>query len=357
MFMKLVKYLFVILIIVSFSSCETDFTTTADWEDITVVYGLLDQNDSVYYLKINKAFLGEGNALTYAQIKDSSEYPYQLNVQIEEWANGGNSLIQTIDFNSIEIDNKDDGVFYNPYQVVYKGHLTEPYEIAIDVTHPGFDTTYRKIWINTESRYKLKITNPVTGAEITAETNIVHDFDMTKPPAWGNTVKFDKDAQVPGSFEWEKAENGGKNEFLMKYKYRELMKNSTDTTDKSIILTMASFDAIVIGYDYFFTYWGYQFYNTCENLIPYEDQSVEDNVKARFDNGVDIIISVAENELSLFMEVYEPSTSIVQEKPLYTNIENGIGIFSGRYRKLYARKLHSDSFEDLKAMDLKFEYD
>ena len=56
------------------------------------------------------------------------------------------------------------------------------------------------------------------------------------------------------------------------------------------------------------------------------------------------------------MQVYEPSTSIVQEKPEYTNIENGIGIFSARYWKPQSKKLHSDAIANLKDLDLKFEH-
>jgi hypothetical protein len=33
------------------------------------------------------------------------------------------------------------------------------------------------------------------------------------------------------------------------------------------------------------------------------------------------------------MEVTEPSLSLVQEKPAFTNIVNGIGLFSSRYMK------------------------
>ncbi len=33
------------------------------------------------------------------------------------------------------------------------------------------------------------------------------------------------------------------------------------------------------------------------------------------------------------MEVTEPSLSLVQERPAYSNINNGIGIFSARYIK------------------------
>ena len=81
------KYKYIILILALsfvFSSCETDFDTIAEWKDITVVYGLLDQKNSVQYIKINKAFLGDGNALVYAQEPDSSNYGFPLTVLVEE---------------------------------------------------------------------------------------------------------------------------------------------------------------------------------------------------------------------------------------------------------------------------------
>lgn len=40
-----------------FASCETDFDINADWKDITVVYGALNQNDSIHYIRIQKLFL------------------------------------------------------------------------------------------------------------------------------------------------------------------------------------------------------------------------------------------------------------------------------------------------------------
>jgi hypothetical protein len=34
------------------------------------------------------------------------------------------------------------------------------------------------------------------------------------------------------------------------------------------------------------------------------------------------------------MDLNKPSTSLVQERPAYTNIENGIGIFASRTKKI-----------------------
>ena len=35
-----------------FSACETDFDVNAEWEEITVVFGLLDQSQEKQYIRI-----------------------------------------------------------------------------------------------------------------------------------------------------------------------------------------------------------------------------------------------------------------------------------------------------------------
>ncbi|HML85282.1 MAG TPA: hypothetical protein PKE52_08995, partial [Bacteroidales bacterium] len=77
------------------SSCKTDFDLNAEWKDITIVYGVLDPGKSVQQVRINKAFLGEGNALEYAKIADSIHYDTAvIKAVIEEYVN--NALTRTI---------------------------------------------------------------------------------------------------------------------------------------------------------------------------------------------------------------------------------------------------------------------
>ena len=40
------------------ASCKKDLNINDEWKEITVVYGLLNVNDSIHYVKITKAFLG-----------------------------------------------------------------------------------------------------------------------------------------------------------------------------------------------------------------------------------------------------------------------------------------------------------
>ena len=351
--MKKIRHiLFLVAISVLFSACETDFNTTSPYKDITVVYGLLDQKDQEQFIKINKAFLGEGNALIYAQVADSSNYGYLLDVVIDEYNEDGNFL-RTIVLDTTTIYNKEPGIFYSPEQTLYHVKFDQWHEIKYILNFPDtvrIDT----MWLNDESTFKLKIKNPRSGKEIISETKLVHDFNYK---GYGQFINFSTDPNHTTTFKWDKAVNGDLNEFHLVFHYREVYNN--DTIKKSIELVSSFVSPSPFEDENSYIYKSSNFYTSCLSKIPYNDPTEEANVTARFTGPVETIVSVAEEELTLYMQVYEPSTSIVQEKPEYTNIENGIGIFSSRYWKPQSKKLHSDAVNNLKALDdnvLKFEF-
>ena len=47
--------------------------------------------------------------------------------------------------------------------------------------------------------------------------------------------------------------------------------------------------------------------------------------------SIDIIMTVGTPELNTYIKVNEPITGIVQHRPAYTNINDGIGLFSSRF--------------------------
>ena len=84
-FLSILLFLSLIFI----TSCSTKLDVNAEYKDITVVYGLLNQNDSIHYIKINKAFIGDDNAYYMAADPKLSNYnPADLDVYMEEWRNG-----------------------------------------------------------------------------------------------------------------------------------------------------------------------------------------------------------------------------------------------------------------------------
>jgi hypothetical protein len=346
-----------------FISCETDFDTTADWKDITVVYGLLDQRDSLQYIKINRAFLGEGDALMFAKENDSINYPFPLKVWLEEWDKNGNK-VQTIEFDPDTTYKPDDpnAVFSTGAQRIYKGGPDNYYQIRYIVQPPNDTIGFEKIWLNDQNTYKLFIQYPDDSKLITSETYLVRDFKITKPLAGGQFIRFVPNPAYPTTFAWQKAPNDDGNKFRYEFQlifyYSEL---TFDNQIKDTSLILASGEVFPQGgsNELYYYYWDQNFFSTCTNQIPYTDPATEGNIKERYTGNVDIVVSAAAGEFNLFMQVYEPSTSIVQEKPPYTNIENGIGIFSARYYNYVRKKLHQETVSDLKNINdnaLKFAY-
>ena len=70
-------------------------------------------------------------------------------------------------------------------------------------------------------------------------------------------------------------------------------------------------------------------------LTPLTDATI---LKRYFDK-IEFTIYIAGDDFNTYLLANEPSTGIIQEKPEFTNIENGIGIFSARYAKASPTKL------------------
>jgi hypothetical protein len=346
---------YIIILTCLFFSCKTDFETIAEWKDITVVYGLLDQRDSVQYIKINKAFLGEGDALMFAKENDSINYPFPLNVRIEEWNEAGNK-VQTIYCVADTTYKPEDpnAVFSTGAQIIYKGVIDSALEIKS--IHDGQQILEnKKIWLNEKSTYKLFIQYPDSSKIVSSETYLIHHFSITQPLYFKN-IKFVPNPNNTTTFAWERAPNDVNNEFKYElsviFNYQEKMITG-QVMNKSLIL--ASSEGFFQGGEYSFNYKDVNFYANCNNSIPYDDPIKEDSVIERYTSKIETKIASAAKELTLFMNIYEPSTSIVQDKPLYSNIDNGIGIYSSRYYVLQKNFLNDETVSNLKGYyNLKF---
>ena len=79
---------------------------------------------------------------------------------------------------------------------------------------------------------------------------------------------------------------------------------------------------------------------------------IKDDTKVRYFNSIDLVMTVGSEDLNTYIKVNKPITGIVQERPQFTNINNGIGLFSSRYTKVrYGFPLTSSSIDFLKSID------
>ncbi|MFC2111167.1 hypothetical protein ACFLQ5_01805, partial [Bacteroidota bacterium] len=307
--------------ITTYYSCETDFDMNAEYKDITVVYGLLNQNETTHYLKINRAFLGTDNTVALAQDPLTISYGDSLEVSMEEWRNS--YYKRTLYFIDTLIEREPDlnSPFYNPvnpYQIIYKTNAS-----LLD-----------------DASYKLIIKNKYSGKIITAETKLIEEFSITKPGGGVPLIGFT--STHPTEVRWRTGINGRLYQLVIRFYYIERDINNVETK-KYVDWVFGTKTSINLngGQEMKLEYIGESFFKNIQSNIKFDP-----NVVVRLPDTIQFIISVAADEFNTYMDINKPSNSIVQERPEYTNINNGIGIFSSRYikiRNIWLNSLTQDS--------------
>ena len=308
-----IHYLFFLFIIL-FSSCETDFDVNAQWEDVTIVYGLIDPNIEDQLIKINKAFLGQGDALQMASIADSSNYnPSDLHVKIHrirQQAFNQYDTLSSVSLNDTILD-KDDGLFSTDNNIIY---------------------TFKKpsSFYNTNSLYALEIINLISGHKVTSQTEIINtfSFESLNPSfEWGlyngdlpDSLKF-----RTKNIEWQPSNNGVIYQLDIVVNYIENNDTINLPWSQPLVEYTSGNMSLKIKGDQFF-----QFLTT----------NLTNNTPKQFLN-LDLVMTVGSDDLKTYINVNKPFSGIVQERPVFSNINNGVGLFSSRF-----------TYDDIKGIEL-----
>ena len=304
--LKKIKFIIVVFIIlfVTLVQCKNDFKVNEDWSDISVVYGLISSKDTVHYIRLSKAFLGEQDAYQMAQVSDSLYYKNAI-VYIEE-----DGTSNKIYFSKDSTIQKDSGIFAYDKNIYYK---------AIS-----------PLSINPDAKYKLNIfTN---GKTITSETSLLQFFIIEPlPPNSVSLYQSDKGLTV----KWTSQPNARIFETKVKFYYYEI--TSTDTTKKYIDIKLATQTTLSIlgneNMEALLT--GGTFLTTVGNKVP-NNTNVLKRVVAHA--SIEVTISVGSDDLYTYMQVNQPSTGIVSERPVFSNISNGLGLFTSKYETILPTK-------------------
>lgn len=304
---KHIIFLLVTLTFLSTTSCDNNFNIFLEGEETTIVYGYIDCDVDTNYLKITKSFVGDATEL--APQYSASNYDYKLDIKISgKFAKNPNIVTEIIlDTTSVFKPYDPEGLFYSGRnQVLYytteKFLENEEYELIIK----------RKDGENITSVIKT-----ISGSKLTRPVyNISFESNYTNQIQWASNNIFDLAAyyEVVGYFH-----------------YKECIEGSTDTTKHTIKWFMGSGT-------------GEDLYNSADrrlfvNYTPstfYTKLAASDNIAnnhsdyvQRFSEGFEIIITATGTELYNYILIQNSGSAII-DTPEYTNIENGMGIFSSR---------------------------
>ena len=323
-----------------FSSCETEVDLNAPYQNTTVIFGLLDPDSNgdnvisvqdTQWIKINKTFLGEGDNNNYAAIRDSSEYSDDDFVKkvVERIVDG--DVVEEYELVSTTVTNRQmNGIFYGPEQTMY--YFIPPSQ--------GLNQ-------NSEYRLVLQFTD---GREVTASTQVVsyNSFSWLTPQQ--NATFILASISTNGGFNytsevavrWNAATNANVYDARLRFHFTELVyenddwSDTPDTTKKFLDFNLGSIsdDEITSGQLLKITFDGRAFFSFLPNNLV-ADQSIR-RIIGTYDTQqqrtecFDVMLTMGNNDLKSYIEVNSPSTGVVQERPIYTNVNNGIGLFASR---------------------------
>lgn len=321
--MKIVGILFIGL--TALCSCNEKIDFRGAFKETVVLYGLLDHADSLHYIKVNRAFIGPGNALDFAQIPDSNYFD-EVEVTVEEYLN--ENLIRSWILKDTMLDTKEtNGVFYAPQEKVYY------FKTLPTKNTPVFGTIQTSSnpqlsSLDPAATYKLNVV--VNGGKYTvkSETQLVNGITA---PSSGQNFKFkfvDSPAEYLGAP--LTVSNTGNSYILsaqMDVEFNEI--SSADTSVKSFNWKIGESD-VNPNNSRTFTVQGKTFYE-----LMAQNCTNDASITQRTFKGMWITFTGGSEALYNYILVNKPSSSLAQSKPSYTNLEinNGgmvIGIFSSR---------------------------
>lgn len=337
--MMMQKNVFVLVFALAcLGSCSTKVDLYADFKDTTIVYGVLNNVQDTNFVKITRAFSGSDNAsfdvFQITQIADSLNYPGKLNARFIELKNGqDNSFVPTgreIVLDTITLHNKQEGLFYAPYQKMY--YTTERFKV-----NSG----------NNKYRYRLAICK--SNDTVTSEIGLLggSNFQIRT-----TMVKFKSEASAnTGKVYFTPDENAGVYKIDMQFKYKEL-RPGQDTVKKTAVWTLGTFLHVDLGYENgsnYVTYPENSLFTVLNNVFGDDTLKVE-----RFYDSFVISMDAYGRELYDYTLTNGASGSLIDYT--YTNIKGGFGVLSSRCSIERKVDISSRTKTDLMASPWGFKY-
>ncbi|MCX8143844.1 MAG: hypothetical protein N3F62_06240 [Bacteroidia bacterium] len=333
-------YVFIFTTILFFTTCKNKLNILAPYKELVSVYAILNPQENYQYIRINKVFAGEGNAYDMAQNKDTINFPAgQLQVSLKRKVNGSYAPVSPLS-SSIELFLRD--------TVLYTQSGTFNKE-------QRFYYTNQKIYPS--GTYELYIKDTKTNTTFTASTTMI---DSVKPgytqplappyypvtPDPNNPPYYYLDLSnltVTRDVRFKSEPNAYMYEMYVQMHYIDsLIDHSTKAKYVENKYTAIFSNTLNGGEDMKFSYTSNQLLNSFYLSILNKDN--DPNILFRRIVKFDYIIYAANYDYYVFLQSNMPSTSVAQDKPIYSNISNGaVGIFAARSR-IHVSKHPANSF-------------
>ena len=312
------------IVVLLLCSCDDKFSANAAWSDIPVVYGLLDQDEDTTFVRVQRCFVGDGDQREFAQMVDSIYYPDgAVTVKMEAWASyidskglqirTGDAPVRVFDFNTIRIDDKEEGVFdkggYNAFCCRTKDLL------------------------DTSCVYRLILINAASGDTLaTAETPLIYGTIHLNKPNTNSPFSFSGvGANKKCDITWTSIRNARRYQPRVLFKYHDFIDTTYSNGVRDTIMTPheVSIACPEVKNDMTSTQiTSSLFQTTFLNIIK---QSIDDySINKVPEDSVTLYVECCTEDMAAYIYAQSPNGSINQDIYNYTNVSGGVGVFAAR---------------------------
>ena len=304
---KLTIFIVAIFSIFMLNSCDTTVDIYSDGEEVTAVYGYLDVEADTNYVKITKSFTG--NAVDKAPDYKESNYDYKLDVKLVGKFAANPNMVRTVELDTTSVFKP-----YDPEGLFYSGRNQVLYYTAEKLLE---NEVYQLVINRKDGKAVTSKVKTICGSTIRKPMyNISFETSSTNKIEWRSNQYNQLAAyyEVVGYFHYKQLDPGSTDTTYHKMKWffgsgtGESLYNS-GTLNMSVNYTPSTFYTRLASD-----------YNIVNNTEVYT---------RRFVDCFEIIVTSTGEELHNYILI-QNSGSAIMDTPEYTNIENGIGIFSSR---------------------------
>lgn len=293
--------------------CTNNLDVLAPYKNITVVYALLDQSDTIHYIRVNRGFEGAGNVYTMAQNYDSVNFPVgEITVVLQDYNNG--NLVNTIPLRDTTGIPLSPGIFSYPKQVIY----------------------YTKYKLDSLDQYNLIITNNKTGTVITGSTLLLTGITVSTAGFQIPFFNITWSTTNPSQIAWNNVQYARVYQMTFRFNYVQYpTSNPNDSTRLYFdwVFPSQTASALAGGVPITYYYSGQTFISYILSNIP-----VMQGV-TRETRGIEVFITGGSDDLNTYILLSQPSLGINQDIPSFTDVKGGIGIFTCRHTQIFYKQL------------------
>ena len=286
-----------------FSACDQEIDLTADWQNIPIVYGLLNKADTAHYIRVEKAFQDQNGSAFLAALEPDSLYYSNATVRLLNLTTGKTAFLQKVD-GTAEGYPRDAGEFAQFPNYLYKVH-------SISFPIEGGD----------EVRFILDRGEGLP--DVTAECTVIDDVIPQGGLAPGSKVDFPSNRDA--SFRWRAGDEARIFDLALRINYEEKLAGDPQVHSyqlewnmiKGVKRTDASPTITAKVY-------GLNFYNFLAEHIEARPDAT------RLLTTLELVIKGGGEAVEQYISIALANTGITsaQEIPTYSNLSEGRGIFT-----------------------------